>query len=638
MAKNRLYDDDSIQSLSPLEFTRLRPGVYCGSTEYSTQLLIEIVSNSIDEFKAGHGSQIEVEIDTKHNVYKVIDHAQGFPINSLREDGKTVLQAAFDTLNTSGKFSDDGVYEGTALGLNGIGSKLTNYLSHWLQVSSRKDGKVEQVSFKEGVFDKRDLASDVEKDSGTCVSWCPSEKFFTHPEVDLKKIRDMFHILSCLCVGLTITLSVDGKVETFKSEHGINDLVDDIVKDTEIIHNRMNMSFDSGRNKLDMVITYTSKYSLNMISYVNTGETDSGPHITQIKTILTREFNKFFKEKKWLKDKDENLSGDDLQEGMFIAFNLTAPGVSYDAQTKSRIVKIDMTPFTTAIAENLQHWFAGNEKEIKMIFDKAIGARKAREAAKKARDRARENGKKKQKALKFDTKLADCNSKDRSKCEIYITEGDSASGNLKMARDNATQAVMPVRGKILNTQKATFAQVTKNAEIITMLDAFFGPGEWTMDPKTLKVNYNKVRYGKIIIMSDADIDGAHIKNLFYTFIWNLCPDLITNGYVYAGVPPLYKITIGKEYKYLKNDEELEAFKKANVGKKYLVGRMKGLGEMSVEETEETLTDPSRRIIKQITVEDDNTTSVLFEQLMGTGVTARKTYIKEHSKEAVYNAE
>lgn len=387
----------------------------------------------------------------------------------------------------------------------------------------------------------------------------------------------MFHILSCLCVGLTITLSVDGKVETFKSEHGINDLVDDIVKDTEIINNRMNMSFDSGRNKLDMVITYTSKYSLNMISYVNTGETDSGPHITQIKTILTREFNKFFKEKKWLKDKDENLSGDDLQEGMFIAFNLTAPGVSYDAQTKSRIVKIDMTPFTTAIAENLQHWFAGNEKEIKMIFDKAVGARKAREAAKKARDRARENGKKKQKALKFDTKLADCNSKDRSKCEIYITEGDSASGNLKMARDNATQAVMPVRGKILNTQKATFTQVTKNAEIMTMLDAFFGPGEWTMDPKTLKVNYNKVRYGKIIIMSDADVDGAHIKNLFYTFIWNLCPDLITNGYVYAGVPPLYKITLGgnKGYKYLKNDEELTIFQKENVGKKYQVGRMKG---------------------------------------------------------------
>ena len=222
------------------------------------------------------------------------------------------------------------------------------------------------------------------------------------------------------------------------------------------------------------------------------------------------------------------------------------------------------------------------------------------------------------------------------KCEIYVTEGDSASGNLKMARDNEFQAVMPVRGKILNTQKATLAQIQKNAEIMTMIDAF----GLRIDPKTMKVTYDKkdLRYGKIIIMSDADVDGAHIKNLFYTFIWNFCPDLIRDGYVYAGVPPLYKITIGKEYKYLKNDEELEAFKKANVGKKYIVGRMKGLGEMSVEETEETLTDPSRRIIKQITVEDPTATSVLFEQLMGTGVTARKAYIKEHSKEAVYNAE
>ena len=503
MAENRLYDDDSIQSLSPLEFTRLRPGVYCGSTEYSTQLLIEIVSNSIDEFKVGHGNLIEVEVDTEHNIYKVIDHAQGFPINLLREDGKTVLQAAFDTLNTSGKFSDDGVYEGTALGLNGIGSKLTNYLSHWLQVRSRKDGKVEQVSFKEGVFDKRDLMSDVEKDSGTCVSWCPSEKFFTHPEVDLKKIRDMFHVLSCLCVGLTITLSVDGKVETFKSEHGINDLVDDIVKDTEIINNRMNMSFDAGRNKLDMVITYTSKYSLNMISYVNTGETDSGPHITQIKTILTREFNKFFKEKKWLKDKDENLSGDDLQEGMFIAFNLTAPGVSYDAQTKSRIVKIDMTPFTTAIAENLQHWFAGNEKEIKMIFDKAVGARKAREAAKKAREVARGVNKKdkKKQLLNLPSKLVDCWCKDRLKCELFVAEGDSAASGLVEGRDAEIHAVFPIRGKIISAYKNKPEKIFANAEVINLIKAI----GLDLDSKTQKLIYDrtKLRYGKILLAADA---------------------------------------------------------------------------------------------------------------------------------------
>ena len=634
-----LYDENSIQSLSPLAFTRLRPGVYCGSTEYSTQLLVEIISNAIDEFKAGHGNLIEVKIDTKENSYAVRDYAQGFLVNSIREDGKTILQASFDTLNTSGKFSDDGVYEGTALGLNGIGSKLTNFLSHKMEVETWRDGQTESIFFNEGIFVNRSVGKSKEP-NGTYVRWQPSEEFFTHPEVDINKVKELFHILTCLCVGLTIELTIDDKKEIFTSKHGLNDLVDDAVGDSEIINSRMNMNFDAGRNKLDMVVTYTSKYSLNMISYVNTGDTDAGPHITQIKTILTREFNKFFKEKKWLKEKDENLSGDDIQEGMFIVFNLTAPGVSYDAQTKSRIVKIDMSPFTTSIVNALHDWFNKNEKDIKIIFEKAAAARKARDAAKKARDKAREQNKKKQKALKFDSKLADCNSKDRSKCEIYITEGDSASGNLKLARDNETQAVMPVRGKILNTQKATFAQIQKNAEIMTMCDAFFGPGDWSIDPKTLKVTYHQVRYGKIIIMSDADVDGAHIKNLFYTFIWNFCPDLIKDGYVYAGVPPLYKITLAanKGYKYLKNDEALAEYQKENKGKKYQVGRMKGLGEMDVEETEETLTDPNNRIIKQINVEDIAAADKLFNDLMGNAVIPRKRYIKEHSQEATYNQE
>ena len=277
-----------------------------------------------------------------------------------------------------------------------------------------------------------------------------------------------------------------------------------------------------------------------------------------------------------------------------------------------------------------------SEKEIKIVADKALAARKAREAAKKARDNAREKNKKKEKVLKFDSKLADCYSKDRSKCEIYITEGDSASGNLKTARDNEFQAILPVRGKILNTQKATLDKIQKNQEIMTMIDAF----GLTIDTKTMKVTYEPedLRYGKIIIMSDADVDGAHIKNLFYTFIWNFCPQLIEDGYVYAGVPPLYKLVIGKEYKYIKNDEALEKWKKENPGKKFELKRMKGLGEMSVEETEETLTDVDNRIIKQITIEDAKAADILFDQLMGTGVTARKEFIKEHSKEAVYNAE
>ena len=630
---NKLYTKDSIESLDPLQFTRLRPGVYAGDCTYSTQLLVEIVSNAVDEFRLGHGNKIEVQIDK--DIVAVRDYGQGFLVNEKREDGKTILEAAFSVLNTSGKYREDGTYEGTSLGSFGIGSKITTFLSHWLNVKTFRDGKFEGIHFDEGIFKNREVGTSEEK-SGTLVQWQPSEEFFTNTIIEINKIKELFQTITCLCPGLTIELNDNGNKINYYSEHGLNDLVDTGVKDKEIINNRFYLDFSEGKNKLNMVLTYTTNYSLTLIPYVNTGLTEKGPHITQIKTILTREMNKFFREKKWLKEKDDNLSGDDLQEGMYIVFNITAPNVAYDAQVKSTITKIDMTPFNQALVDGLQYWFTHNEKEVKSIADKAISAKKAREAAKKAREKVRENNKKKEKVLKFDSKLADCYSKDRNKCEIFITEGDSASGNLKSARDNEFQAVMPVRGKILNTQKATLDKIQKNAEIMTMIDAF----GLTIDTKSMKVTYEPedLRYGKIIIMSDADVDGAHIKNLFYTFIWNFCPQLIIDGYVYAGVPPLYKITIGKEYKYIKNDEELEKFKAANVGKKFQVNRMKGLGEMDVDETEETLTSPEGRILKQITVEDVDSANILFEQLMGTGITARKEFIKLHSKEATYNAE
>lgn len=638
MNDNKLYNKDSIESLSPLEFTRLRPGVYAGDTTYSTQLLVEIVSNAVDEFRLGHGQAIDILINNKDKDTNIIvhDYGQGFLVNEVREDGKTVLEAAFSVLNTSGKYREDGTYEGTSLGSFGIGSKITTFLSHKLKVTTYRDGKSETVYFKEGVFDKRETGTVSSGKTGTTVEWTPSEEFFTHTSIEISKIKDLFNVITCLCPGLHINCNVDGEQFNFYSQNGLNDLVDNAVKDKEIINNRFNMNYIEGKNKMDMVLTYTSNYSLTLIPYVNTGLTEKGPHITQVKTIITREFNKFFRDKKWLKEKDENLTGDDIQEGMYIVFNITAPNIGYDAQVKSTVTKIDMTPFTQTLADTLQVWFENNEKEIKTIFDKAAAARKAREAAKNARERVRETNKKKEKALKFDSKLADCYSKDRSKCEIYITEGDSASGNLKSARDNEFQAVMPVRGKILNTQKASLDKIQKNAEIMTMIDAF---GLY-IDTKTMQVTYDKesLRYGKIIIESDADVDGAHIKNLFYTFIWNFCPQLIEDGYIYAGVPPLYKVTIGKEYKYIKNDEELEEFKKSIGDKKITVNRMKGLGEMSVDETEETLTDPNNRIIKQITVEDAAAADKLFNDLMGTAIVARKDFIKEHSKEATYNAE
>ena len=505
-----LYNEQSIESLSPLEFTRLRPGVYAGDTTYSTQLAVEVFSNAVDEFRLGHGNKIEVGINGSK--VRIRDYGQGFIPNSFRDDGKTILEAAFSVLNTSGKYREDGTYEGTSLGSFGIGSKITNYLSHWLDVYTYRDGQVEHVSFKEGVFDKRDSFEVSNFPPGTSVEWEPSEQFFTHPEVNVKELKTLFKTIAALCPGLTIELDDNGTKTTYYSSNGISDLVDDAVKGKELIDNRFILKDENGKNKIDMIMTYTGNYTLTMVPYVNTGLTASGPHITQIKTILTREFNKFFRDRGWLKEKDENLAGDDIQEGLYIVFNITAPNVAYDAQVKTRITKLDMTPFTNAIVENLKIWFARNEKDVKMIADKALNARKARLAAQKAKETIRNKQEKKQKALKFDTKLADCWSKNRSKCEIIITEGDSASGNLKSARNNEFQAVMPVRGKILNTQKASLDKIQKNAEIMNMIDAF----GLNINPKTMKIDYDpdQLRYGKIIIMSDADISNSVYERLF----------------------------------------------------------------------------------------------------------------------------
>ena len=634
MAKKKLYDETSIESLDPREFTRLRAGVYCGDTAYATQLLVEIVSNAVDEFRLGNGNKIEVNINKE--IVSVRDYGQGFITNHFRDDGKTILEAAFSVINTSGKYREDGTYEGTSLGSFGIGSKLTNFLSNWLIVETYRDGKFEKIKFDEGLFAEREVGEDTKSKTGTLVKWKASKEFFTNPIVEIEKVKSLFKTITCLCPGLTIELNNNKEKITYFSKNGLDDLADDYLKDKELLNNRFKMNMVDGKNKMDLVLTYSTAYSSTVIPYVNTGLTESGPHIVQLRAVITREFNKFFRDKGWLKDKDDNLNGDDIQEGMFLIFNITAPNVAYNAQVKSTITKIEMKPFVNSLSEHLSFWLIQNEKDVKAIADKALNARKAREAAKKAKDAVREINTKKKKGLRFDSKLADCYSKDRSKCEIYITEGDSASGNLKTARNNEFQAVMPVRGKILNTQRASLEKIQKNAEIMTMIDAF----GLKVDKETMKITYDpdELRYGKIIIMSDADVDGAHIKNLFYTFIWNFCPQLIKDGYVYAGVPPLYKITMGKTYKYLKNDIALEEFRKENKGKNYIVNRLKGLGELSVEETEETLTDPANRIIKQIVVDDEASATSLFNDLMGNEIDTRKEYVKLHSCEAQYNAE
>lgn len=630
----KLYDEKSIESLSPLEFTRLRPGVYVGSTEYSTQLLIEIVSNAVDEFKAGHGNKIIVTIKNDNTII-VEDNGQGFIPNAKRDDGKTVLEASFSVLNTSGKYSDDGVYEGTALGLNGIGSKLTTYLSHWLEVITHRDGKYEHIWFKEGIFDKRDTGAWNNKNSpsGTLVQWQPNEEFFTHPEVDMPVIINLFKVIACLCPGLTIELNREGQPQViFASKNGLMDLVDEAVKGKEILKNRLNFNFSDGKNKLDLVLTYTNAYSATIVPYVNTGLTDSGPHITQIKTILTREMNKFFREKGWLKDKDENLTGEDCQEGMYIAFNVTAPGVAYDAQTKSRVVKLDMKPFTAAIAEELQYWFAANEKDIKGIADKALNARKAREAARKARDAARGVKAKKETGLKakmqISNKFIDCTNKNPKNRNLLLVEGLSAGASAVEARNPKTDCIYMLRGKIVSPLKTAVDKILANQEMSDIVRVIGAGFDSSFD-------VNKMNFDKIVITSDADSDGADIELLLITFFYTYMRPLVEAGKLYRAVTPLYIIRQkGKEY-YCYSEDELTEWKNSHNGS-YDLLRAKGLGELNPEDLQKVCFMNER--YKRISISDAEKTTELLNILMGSAVEPRKQYIYDNANELGFNFE
>jgi DNA gyrase subunit B len=495
-----------------------------------------------------------------------------------------------------------------------------------------RDGQWEECYFKEGVFDKRTQGAGGV--TGTLVEWQPSEEFFTNTIVEISKIKTLFKTIACLCPGLTIILTVDGKTEEFKSEFGLNDLVDEAVKDKEIINNRLVLNWAEDKNKLDLVMTYTSNYSGTIIPYVNAGLTESGPHITQMKTAITREMNKFFRDKKWLKEKDENLTGDDIQEGMYIVFNMTASNVKYDAQVKSRITGIESKPFVQAFSEALSSWLEINEKDIKIVADKALNARKAREAAKKARDAAREvkpKDKKKQ-LLNLPTKLVDCWSKDRMKCELLIAEGDSAANGLVEGRDSEIHAIFPIRGKIIAAYKNSAEKIFANQEVVNLIKAI----GLDLDPKSHKLIYDvkKLRYGKILLCADADPDGASIRNLLIEMFWWLCPELVLNGHLYTTMPPLFRITTKKnEYIYLKDAEALEQYKTQHQGEKFQINRNKGLGEQDAEELSEALLDPETRNIAQIIVEDKNTTALLMETLLGPSVPPRRAFLLEHEEEA-----
>lgn len=630
MNKNT-YTEDSIESLDPLSFTRLRPGVYCGSTEYSTQLIVELFSNALDEHNLGHGDEIEITVE-KDNVITVTDYGQGFLVDKMREDGKSVFEASLSVLNTSGKYREDGVYDGTSLGLNGIGAKLPTFLSHWLIGETKRDGCYEKIYFKEGVFVKRETGSCAKNVSGTCIKFQPSEEFFTHVEPDVKYLKKMFHDICALCP----TLKVVFNGEIIQHSNGIEYLLQDkITKDIQVT-NKLIFQESKGKFKVNCGLCYSSSSNCQIVPYVNYGLTDSGPHIVAVKSCITRMINKWAREQGLLNKNDKNLEGSSLQEGLILVFNLIAPGISYDAQTKSRVVSNDFVPFLNqALSEQLEIWLDNNPQDGKTIIEKALLARKAAEAAKKAREavRAKVDKSKTDKVFKMPTTLTDCWSKNREECELLISEGFSSASGLVAARDSKTQAVYGIRGKALNVLKTSSEKILKNQEINNLIQAL----GLECDPLTAKLKYdeNKLRYGKIIACADADPDGKAIENLLFNILWFLCPELIINGHVWSAVPPLFRITTkANEYIYCRDENELQR-KKKEIGEKNVlsINRNKGLGEQDSEELAECLLEPKTRNIVQLKVEDFGLTEEIFQLLYGKEVAPRLQFLSKHLEEA-----
>ena len=632
------YDASTVKTLDPLEHMRQYPGMYIGSKDENGlhHLVKEIISNSIDEYLNGAGNEILVQLNIDGSIY-IKDNGRGIP-HGVHSSGCSVLQACFGIANTGGKFDNATGETGynTSGGEHGTGAKAVNALSTKLIVTSSNNNITETVEFSKGHFIKYSKTKCEANQTGVTVLFYPDAEVLETIKFDPQRIKNMLQEFSFLCTGLKfIFKDFNTKEENiYYSNNGLYDFINYLAKDN-LITKPFYFSKMVGKIQLEAIIGYTSKYNNIIKLYTNNIPQEKGTHLTGFKTAWTLGLNQFAKNKKLLKNDNEKITGADLEEGQIVILNFKMIDPVFKGQNKEELSSSEGRTYVQKFTlEAIKEQENSYEKFFKLIFEKASAARKARDAAKKARDKAREQNKKKEKALKFDSKLADCWSKDRSKCELYITEGDSASGNLKLARNNEFVAVLPIRGKILNVRKATLEKIQKNAEIMTMIEAF----GLTINMKTMKLTYNKedLRYGKIIIESDADVDGSHIKNLFYTFIWTFCPQLILDGYVYAGVPPLYKITEGKDtYIYLKDDAELEKYRTNHKGKKYLVNRLKGLGEMDAEETE-ILVDPDKRIIKQVTVEDIQTANKMFDDLMGTLILPRKRFIQQHSVEATYN--
>ncbi|HIS38729.1 MAG TPA: DNA topoisomerase (ATP-hydrolyzing) subunit B [Candidatus Onthousia faecavium] len=628
---NNSYDSSAIQVLEGLEAVRKRPGMYIGSTSSKGlhHLVWEIVDNAIDEALAGYCTHIEVTIN-KDNSITVKDDGRGIPVDIHPKTGKSTVETVYTVLHAGGKFGGGG-YKVSG-GLHGVGASVVNALSDWLEVKVYKNGKVYYQRYQTGGHPVEDLkvidSCDVKR-TGTTVTFKPDDQIFTETTVyDYDVLKTRLRELAFLNRGLRITLYDDReepKKDTFCYEGGIREYVEMLNKSKTAIHNTIiDVTGVMDDISLEVALQYNESYNSSIYSFVNNITTpEGGTHEEGVRRALTRVLNKYALANNYLKDKDSPLTGDDVKEGLTMIISIKHPNPQFEGQTKTKLGNSEVRGIADKIfSEAFERFLLEHPDEAKIIVEKAIVASRARVAAKKAREITRRKGD--LDITNFYGKLSDCKSKDASVSEIFLVEGDSAGGSAIKGRDSMTQAILPLRGKILNVEKARLDRALSNEEIRTIITAFgTGIGE--------EFDLAKLRYNKIIIMTDADVDGSHIRVLLLTLFYRFFKPIVEAGHVYAAQPPLFVIKHGKTIKYVLNEQERDEYLKTLApNTKYEIARMKGLGEMDAEELNETTMDINKRVLRQITIDDAVAADEVFSQLMGEEVAPRREFIENNA--------
>ena len=625
------YGADQIQILEGLEAVRKRPGMYIGSTSLKGlhHLVYEIVDNSVDEALAGECSHIEVFINEDNSI-TVVDDGRGIPVGINKKSGLPAVQVVFTVLHAGGKFGGGG-YKVSG-GLHGVGASVVNALSKWLEVLVETDGKAYKQRYERGkvVTELEELGATDRH--GTTVTFLPDEEIFEDTVFDYATIKQRLREMAFLTKGLRISLTdkrEEGKkTDSFHYEGGIMEYVSYLNKNQTVLYDKIiYCEGKKGTVQLEVALQHNDGYNEGCYSFVNNINTpEGGTHLTGFRNALTKTFNEYAKLMKLVKENDPALTGEDIREGMTAIVSIKIPEPQFEGQTKQKLGNSEARGAVESIAgEQIMIFLEQNPAIGKMIVEKALLAQRARDAARKARDLTRRKT-----ALEYMNlpgKLADCSDKNPDNCEIYLVEGDSAGGSAKDARDRATQAILPLRGKILNVEKSRLDKILENKEIQSMITAF-GTGIHE------DFDITKLRYKKIIIMTDADIDGAHIDTLMLTFIYRFMPELIRKGHVYLAQPPLYKVEKGNKIWYAYNDKELENIM-SEIGRdsNNKVQRYKGLGEMDAEQLWETTMDPERRVLLKVIMDEENASEIdlTFNTLMGDKVEPRREFIEQNAK-------